>query len=168
MEPVRNLLPENLRQAMERKLGREETLRLLWPAAVGPQLAAQIELRQLRGSLLVVSIPDREWRGPLLSLERMILDAVNRFSGTSPITAIEFVSDPRAAMTSPAPVTNCAGNAERRPGEASAGIPMGGPGGIPGATPGSMPSGIEDERLREAFARSAQKYFSRQDPARRG
>jgi hypothetical protein len=91
MESIRDVLPVNLWKTMVRKLGREEALRLVWTTVVGPKLAAQTELRQIRGTTLSVSVPDAEWTRSLEPLEKMILDSVNRFPDTWRATSIEFV-----------------------------------------------------------------------------
>ena len=152
MEQVRGLLPNKLRDAMEQKLGREEALRLMWPAVVGPKLAAQIQLLHLRGNNMVVSMPDGEWRGPLQSLERMILDAVNRFSGKSTAISIEFV-----VGLPPVPVLKVAEPPRKM------NPPVSNLHHVPPDVPAPVIPVIDDERLRDAFAQSAQKYFAHQE-----
>ena len=147
MELVRELLPENLWKAMVRQLGREEVLRLLWPALVGPRLASQTRLRQLRGATLLVSVPDPQWTRSLQPLEKMILDAVNRFPGSWRATAIEFVTEPRQFAAAPSPAAR---RIRHRAGSPSENLAAG---------------QIGDERLREAFNESEQKYFARQEEA---
>lgn len=149
MKPLRDALPENLWKTMVRTLGREEALRLMWRTVVGPKLAAQTALRQLRGTTVVVSVPDSQWTRWLQPLEKMILDAVNRFPDSWRATAIEFVVEPRqlVAASSPKPeliVTT----AERQ-------------------TDDSAARKIGDERVREAFIESQQKYFARQEGSRK-
>ena len=95
MKPIMESLPENLWKTMLKKLGREEALRLLWTTVVGPRLAFQTGLRQLRGRTVVVSVPDAQWTRSLRPLERMILDAVNRFPDSWRADSIEFVVEPR-------------------------------------------------------------------------
>ena len=143
MEPFREALSPDLWKRIERKLGREEALRLLWPALAGPQLAALAEMHGIRGATLILSVTDREWRSPLQSMEKMILDAVNRFRPQSPATAIEFVVHPRPV----APPAVSAGlrkqdDRSMRQQDVLAGA-------------------IGDEGLREIFVRSARKYFAR-------
>jgi len=89
MELVRELLPENLWKAMVRQLGREEVLRLLWPALVGSRLASQTRLRQLRGATLLVSVPDPQWTRSLQPLEKMILDAKPKTIGGLKVTGLD-------------------------------------------------------------------------------
>jgi hypothetical protein len=143
MQQLRELLPGNLWQQMNRRLGQEETLRLLWPALVGPRLAAQTYPRQLRGKTLVVAIPDREWLAPLGSLESTILETLHRFLGRSSATSVELVVDQSLCLS-----------------QERAGVLR------PKRDPqplGELPASeaIEDAGLREAFLRSAQKYFDR-------
>ena len=162
MQQFRELLPQNLWQTlwkeMNRKLGQEEMLRLLWPALVGPNLAAQTYLKQLRGKTLVVAIPHRDWRSPLESLEPAILEALQRFLGrsaaTSP-TSVELVVDesldePKATRKSAA--RSSFPKTSRPPGEV--------------LTP-EEPGEIADESLRQVFLRSAQKYFDRPESRHR-
>ncbi|MBI3934537.1 MAG: DUF721 domain-containing protein [Acidobacteria bacterium] len=145
MEQVRELLPENLWKAMIRKLGRGEALRLLWPAVAGQKLASQTRLHQLRGTTLVVSVPDPQWTRSLQPLEKMILDAVNRFPDSWRAAAVEFVVEPRGTDSPASPVIR---RVASQPGPQLKGAPKG---------------IIGDERCREAFNQSEQKYFARQE-----
>ena len=147
MQQLRELLPQNLWQTMNRKLGQEEMLRLLWPALVGPRLAAQTYLKQLRGKTLVVAIPHREWRAPLESLEPAILESLHRFLGQSSATSVELVVDESLEpRESPARVSSL-----RAP------QPLG------EVLLEGIPDAIADASLRQAFLRSAQKYFDRRE-----
>ena len=149
MELVRDVLPENLWKTMVRKLGREEALRLLWRTVAGPKLAAQTALRQLRGTTVVVSVPDSQWTRSLQPLEKMILDAVNRFPDSWRATSIEFVVEPRQMVAASRPKPELiATTAERQ-------------------TDDSAARKIGDERVREAFIESQQKYFARQEGSRK-
>lgn len=103
MERIRDVLPANLWKTMVRKLGREESLRLLWSTVVGPKLAAQTSLRQLRGGTLVVSVPDAQWGRSLQPLEKMILDAVSRFPDSWRAKSIKFVTETRPVAGLPGP-----------------------------------------------------------------
>ena len=66
---------------MEKELGREESLRLLWPVIVGSKLGSNTRFQALRHRVLVIAVPDRTWKNNLEPLEKMILDAVCRFCG---------------------------------------------------------------------------------------
>ena len=143
MKPIMESLPENLWKTMLKKLGREEALRLLWTTVVGPRLAFQTGLRQLRGRTVVVSVPDAQWTRSLRPLERMILDAVNRFPDSWRADSIEFVVEPR-------PVASASLLASGR--------------GAPAAgwnREGFPPGRIGDEPLLESVAESEHKYFWR-------
>ena len=98
MQAVRELLPRDLWRAMEKSLGRDETLRLLWPAVVGRPLASQTRpvrvVNDGRGGTLLVAVGDREWRGPIASLGEMILHNVNAFWGREVAARIEFIVEP--------------------------------------------------------------------------
>ena len=142
MQSVRDFLPENFWKGIERELGREQGLRLLWPAVVGARLAGNTQLKSLRGLTLVISVPDRVWKGSLESLEKMILDAVNRFCKKQVGDTIEFVIDSRGGVL-----------------PRESGTPR--PGRMEDLPPADLPVGqIADDGLRAAFLRSAQKYFA--------
>jgi hypothetical protein len=105
MQSVRDALPRKLWKAMEKDLGRDEALRLLWPVIVGRPLAAQTVLQRVvadgRGGTLLVSVPDGECRGPIASLGEMILERVNSFWGRTIAERIEFVVGPPAVGSQP-------------------------------------------------------------------
>jgi hypothetical protein len=104
---------------MEKDLGREEALRLLWPAVVGRPLSAQTRLDRIVndgcGGTMLVSVSDGEWRGPIASLGQMILDRVNAFWGRVLAERIEFVVGPPRVTSSPviAATVRERGSAER-------------------------------------------------------
>jgi hypothetical protein len=152
MQQVRELLPHDLWKTMERKLGREEALRLLWPAVVGQKLAAQIQLRQLRGRTLIVTIPDPELRKPLETMEAMILDSVNRFSPQLSATEIEYVVEQRPqGLSAVASATKTATKTATMTGSL-----------LPPKRDGLPSQGTNDKSLRDTFDRSRHKYFARQ------
>jgi Dna[CI] antecedent DciA-like protein len=155
MLPVRDFLPGEIWKGMQRKLGREEALRLLWPAVVGPKLAAQMQFGRMRGEVLSVSVPDTEVLRGLQPMGRMILEAVNRFRGQSPATSIEFAV---ASRPSGVPSIPAAPLALARPPKTTARL-----GQIPAQTISRdiAAGAIADTGLRDLFIRSAQKYFSR-------
>jgi Dna[CI] antecedent, DciA len=101
MERIREVLPAKLWNTMVRKLGREESLRLLWTSVVGPNLAAQTSLRRLRGRTLVVSVPDLHWTRSLRPLEQLILDSVSRFPDSWRADSIDFVVETRPVAAIP-------------------------------------------------------------------
>lgn len=153
MDKLRELLPDNLFQAMLRKLGREETLRLLWGVLVGEQLASQTGLKSVRGTTLVVTVPDAQWTRSLQPMGKMLVDAVNRFPDSWRAKSVEFVVDlnPNAAVPKPA-ARGGSGRAGLRATSESNGLAGG---------------SIGDEQLREAFSESEHKYFSRrEEPAK--
>jgi len=149
MDKVRELLPDNLFKAMLKKLGREEALRLLWGVLVGEQLASQTSLKSVRGTTLVVTVPDAQWTRSLQPMEKMLVDAVNRFPDSWRAKSVEFVVDSNQIAAVPRPAVR------------------GGPGrtGLRAKSESNGLAGgsIEDEQLREAFNESEHKYFSRQE-----
>jgi len=143
VESLRSVLGAGLLQRIEKELGPESTLRLLWPHLVGAQLAAHTKLKAIRGGALIVAVPDRGWRRSLGALDRMILDAVNRWSGEHAYGAVEFVEDPQ--MPRPAKIAR---TARRRP--------------LPELDFDTAM--ISDPELRAAFENSARKYLARPVP----
>lgn len=91
MQSLREFLPSGFCEQMEKELGREQMLKLLWPAVVGSALAAQTSFRALRGDTLVVAVPEKGWVNLLATFERRILDATARFWGKPVASRIEFV-----------------------------------------------------------------------------
>lgn len=149
MQSFRDSVPQEFLRRIQKELGWEAGLRLLWPAVVGAQLAANTRLKGLRGSKLLIAVPDRTWRGSLAPLQTMILEAVNRFWQQEVGQAIEFVEDPQMAVPWAESGTRRTRAAKELP-------------------PVSLPAGmIADAGLREKFLESAQKYFSWQEEHRR-
>lgn len=137
---------------IEKELGREATLRLLWPYLVGSQLAANTELKAIRGAMLVVGVPDRGWLNSLQSLKEMILQAVNRV-GSGTYDAIELIEQPHVAALPQ--MTRPMSPATRRARTASSYASF-------------DASAIADEQLRKMFAESAGKYLAMQSQGRKG
>jgi hypothetical protein len=152
MESLRAPLAAGFLKRIERELGEEVTLGLLWPQVVGPELARNTQLKAVRRGTLIVSVPDREWLkslGSLDALDRMILEGIGRLGIARTYGAVEFVVAPsmaaprEAAITPPKPSRdeNAAREAER-------------------ALDTTM---IGDESLRARFEASARKYFAHQE-----
>lgn len=95
MEPLREALSAGMLRRIEKELGREATLRHLWPSVVGAQLAESTQLKSVRSRSLVVAVPDRAWTSSLVPMKQMILSAVNRLIGEEAIEDIEFVEEPQ-------------------------------------------------------------------------
>ena len=143
MQSLRDSLPEGFLAQMQKELGPEETLRLLWPLVVGANLGASTRLRGIRRNTLRVSVPDQAWKRTLGSMEQIILDAVHRMCGKEVGRAIEFVEDPSLANPSP-----------RKQEFAIQGSPV------------ELPlDEIPDPELRRTFRQSAQKYFAHREKA---
>lgn len=149
MESLRSPLAAGFLKRIEKELGEEVTLGLLWPQVVGSGLARNTQLKAIRRGTLIVGVPDREWLkslGSLAALDRMILDAVSRLGTGRTYDAVEFIVEPSMAVarevanTRPKPsrVENAARKTER-------------------ALDTTM---IEDESLRARFEASARKYFA--------
>jgi len=145
MQQLRGSLPPGFFTRLEKELGRETTLRLLWPAIVGAGFAANSQLKAIKGSKLIVALPDRSWLGSLGEIDSMILKSVNRIAGSGEYRAVEFVVD---AASFP----QRAGKAERI-GAMQVTAPV---------MAGIDASPIGDGALRDMFSNSARKYFARQ------
>ena len=92
MESLRAPLAAGFLKRIEKELGEEVTLGLLWPQVVGSELAQNTRLKAIRRGTLIVSVPDREWLkslGSLEALDRMILDAVGRLGTGRTYDAVE-------------------------------------------------------------------------------
>lgn len=103
MQSLRDFLPSGFCEQMEKELGREQALKLLWPAMVGSALAAQAKFVALRGETLVIAVPEKGWIHSLAQFERRILDTALRFWGKPVAEKIEFIltaaNEPRPGTT---------------------------------------------------------------------
>ena len=142
MQAIQSVLFTEIIEKMQRELGREETLRLIWPAVVGPQLAMNTRLKAARGTTLVVAVPDRTWRSSMGVFENMILSAANRLSKRPVWEAVEFVEE-MTGFEYPKKLPKRAKVLQ------SSGLEK------------FAAESIENEELREMFVNSARKYFSR-------
>ena len=141
MQSLRQTLAGGFLERIEKELGREAAVRLLWPCIVGAGLANHTQFKAIRGNTLLVSVPDRSWLDQLDSMNTTVLDAVNRMGIGKAFDAVQFVEDaklfpPRAATQQTAAKPPEAGNDLF---ESEAGT-------------------IADESLRRAFLASARKY----------
>jgi len=91
MQSLREFLPAGFCEQMEKELGREEAVKLLWPAMVGSALAAQTKLLSLKGDTLVIEVPEKGWINSVAAFEHQILEASTRFWGKPLAARIEFV-----------------------------------------------------------------------------
>lgn len=147
MKSLRDSLPDGFLVQMQKELGLEEMLRLLWPMVVGANLGVSTRLVSIRRNTLRISVPDQTWKKTLSALEQAVLEAVHRVCGEEFVRAVEFVEDPTLAVPRPAS-------------ERNAGSPT--PTGLPIDWP---LGGISDPELRRMFRRSAEKYFARPEGA---
>ena len=157
MESLRVPLAAGFLKRIEKELGEEATLSLLWPQVVGSDLGRNTQLKSIRRGTLIVRVPDREFLkslGSLDALDRMILDAVGRLGTGRKYDAVEFVVAPAMAVTADVAGTN--------PGPARQAAASQDPGQSFDTTM------IGDASSRARFEASAEKYFARQQrrPAR--
>ena len=80
-------------------VGDEELLRAAWKAAVGDRIEAHARFRELLRDRIVVEVEDRVWQSQLHSLERQILQKIERLTGRSVARQIEY----RLAIPRPGP-----------------------------------------------------------------
>jgi hypothetical protein len=143
MERLGESLAAALLPRIEKELGREATLRLLWPQIVGTHLAENTELRAARGTDLKVGVRDRHWMKTLDPLQGAMLDAINRWTGGR-YKNIELVEQP-GMMHAASPNAGKLKISERR-----------------GMAAGINTAVIPDEEMRERFRQSAEKYLAAQ------
>jgi hypothetical protein len=152
MKSIRESLPAEFLAQMQKELGREETLRLLWPLVVGPNLAASTRLVSIRGSRVRIAVPDRTWKRELAGLEKTILDTLHRACGEEFGRAIDLVED--------AGLAGCGAASEKAAASVTAAE-------VPRLALHLPLEGIADGELRRIFGQSAAKYFARSEGARR-
>ena len=146
MQSLRDALPSGLLIQMQQKLGQEETLRLLWPMVVGPELGRNTRLLNVRQNRLRIGVPDPTWKRELRSLEQQVLEAVHQVCGDELGSSVELVEDPSLASL--------------RPQKEESGIPPA------RAESMNLPlEGIRDTELQRMFRQSAEKYFARRKEA---
>jgi hypothetical protein len=144
MESLRQSLVGGILKRIEKELGRDTTLRLLWPHLVGQQLAGNTQLKAVRGPTLIVAVPDRGWKSSLEPLKQMILDTVNGAGGERSYAAIEFVEQPDMALPPKA-----SGPRSSRSQRALPAVEL-------------DTAMIGDEAMRRMFTERARKYFAAQ------
>ena len=156
MKSLRDALPDGLLAQMQRELGQEETLRLLWPMVVGASLAASSRLLSIRQNRLRISVPDPTWKRTLISLEQAVLEAVHRVCGEEVGRAIEVVEDPNLAGPRMEKKRKEKDRTEK--GKSTLALPA-------VDLPDFPLDEIRDTGLRRMFRQSAQKYFARKEEA---
>lgn len=65
-----------------------ELIQRFWPVLVGDQLAAATKITALRGSTVVLNVPDLIWRKQLMRMKRELLQKMNELWGGRKITEI--------------------------------------------------------------------------------
>jgi hypothetical protein len=158
MKSLREALPDGFVARMQRELGSEETLRILWPMVVGAELGANTRLLSIRQNRLRIAVPDQTWKRTLLAMEQAVLEAVHRVCGKDVGRAIDLVED--ASLTG---LRLGKAGKGKEPGQGKAGkgkstAPL-----RPAGLPDFPLDGIRDAELQRMFRQSAQKYFARRD-----
>jgi predicted nucleic acid-binding Zn ribbon protein len=65
-----------------------ELIQRFWPDLVGDQLAGATKITALRGSTVVLNVPDLIWRKQLMHMKRQLLQRINELWGGRKITEI--------------------------------------------------------------------------------
>jgi len=65
-----------------------ELIQRFWPDLVGDQLAEATKITALRGSTVVLNVPDLIWRKQLMHMKRQLLQKMNELWGGRKITEI--------------------------------------------------------------------------------
>jgi predicted nucleic acid-binding Zn ribbon protein len=65
-----------------------ELMQRFWPDLVGDQLARATKITALRGSTVVLNVPDLIWRKQLMSMKHQLLQKLNQLWGGRKITEI--------------------------------------------------------------------------------
>jgi predicted nucleic acid-binding Zn ribbon protein len=65
-----------------------ELIQRFWPDLVGDQLAGATKITGLRGSTVVLNVPDLIWRKQLMHMKRQLLQKMNELWGGRRITEI--------------------------------------------------------------------------------
>jgi predicted nucleic acid-binding Zn ribbon protein len=65
-----------------------ELIQRFWPDLVGEQLAAATRITALRGSTVVLNVPDLIWRKQLMRMKLQLLEKMNELWGGRRITEI--------------------------------------------------------------------------------
>ena len=65
-----------------------ELIQRFWPDLVGDQLAGATKITALRGSTVVLNVPDRIWRKQLMAMKPQLLQRLNELWGGRKITEI--------------------------------------------------------------------------------
>lgn len=84
-------------------VGDEELARAAWKAAVGDRIEAHARFRELLRDRLIVEVEDRVWQKQLHTLEKQILDKLERLTGKRLARQIEYriaIPRPRPQMES--------------------------------------------------------------------
>jgi predicted nucleic acid-binding Zn ribbon protein len=67
-----------------------ELLQKLWPALVGEHLGRLVQVTALRGSTVVVNVPDLVWRRQLMGMKPLLLQKINELWGSPRILQVDM------------------------------------------------------------------------------
>jgi predicted nucleic acid-binding Zn ribbon protein len=68
----------------------DELIRGIWPSAVGKVIASHTSRLRVVRTTLVVEVADATWQKQLFALSRQILDRVQKATGSTALTDVEF------------------------------------------------------------------------------
>jgi len=161
MKSLRDALPEGLLAQMQKELGQEETLRLLWPMVVGAELGANTKLVSIRQNRLRIAVPDQTWKRTLISMQQAVLEAVHRVCGEEVGRAIDLVEEASLSGSLAGPRREAVPRKGKDgTGKEKSALPL-----AAAELPEFPLDEIRDTELRRMFCESAQKYFARREEA---
>ena len=67
-----------------------ELLQKLWPALVGEKLGRLVRVTAMRGSRVVLNVPDLQWRKQLVRMKPALLGKINELWGSAHITELDI------------------------------------------------------------------------------
>ena len=79
VKPLYEVFPELWRKQPHKQLPVEEIVRGAWAHLVGAPVAARTEVFRLYKEILIVHVPDRNWKRQLHRLEGQYLARINQF-----------------------------------------------------------------------------------------
>jgi hypothetical protein len=89
LQPARPGL-EKLAASLLRSAAPDEAPVIAWPLACGPQVAARTRAVRFTGKVLMIEVPDAEWREQMRDLAPSYLSILNRLLAGS-VERIQFV-----------------------------------------------------------------------------
>ncbi len=83
-----DILPGAMKKVGPAGLMAESQLRRAWAGVVGEQVAANVRVHRLRGTILEVSVPSDAWANEMRFLSEMIRERLNASCGPGTVTEV--------------------------------------------------------------------------------